>query len=109
MQENGDDCGVFALMFASQLAAGASLQAITPEKIQRLRRYLAYCVLTSRQPQPVMDDVQVGKLQWGMRMKALEMPKPKSLQGKAPCPSLVSKMLLHTMGSAVHHTRISKV
>ena len=34
LQEDLVYCGVFALMFASQLAARAPLQAITPEKIQ---------------------------------------------------------------------------
>lgn len=49
-QDNHDDCGVFAVLFASQLAAGADLHFIQPERTVHFRLYLALCLLEQQQP-----------------------------------------------------------
>lgn len=55
LQSNHDDCGIFSLMFASQLAAGASVHAIVDKRVPEFRLYLAHCLLFNRPPQPLQD------------------------------------------------------
>lgn len=45
-QDNYDDCGVFVLMFASQLAAGnMKLDNITSERAYEFRMFITHCLL----------------------------------------------------------------
>lgn len=53
MQSNHNDCGVFSLMFASQIAAQASVKAIVDKRVPEFRLYLAHSLLSNRPPQPV--------------------------------------------------------
>lgn len=53
-QDNYDDCGVFALMFANQLAKlhliAADLSLIQAMNAQQYRYYIAYCILKNQEP-----------------------------------------------------------
>ena len=55
-QNNFDDCGVFALMFANQLAIGADLNLIQPNRVAQFRIYITLCFLQRLQPGLVLDN-----------------------------------------------------
>ena len=54
-QNNFDDCGVFALLFANQLAIGADLNLIQPNRVAQFRIYITLCFLEQLQPSLVID------------------------------------------------------
>ena len=49
-QANFDDCGVFALLFASQLGASADLYLIKAEHTMQYRFYMALCIMEAQLP-----------------------------------------------------------
>ena len=49
-QGNYDDCGVFALLFASQLGASADLHLIKAEHTMQYRFYMAFCIIKAQLP-----------------------------------------------------------
>ncbi len=51
-QSNFDDCGIFAMMFASQMAVAdaAALHLIKAEHIMQYRFYIAICIIEEKMP-----------------------------------------------------------
>ena len=49
-QGNHDDCGVSALLFASQMGASADLHLIKAEHTMQLRYYVALCIIEAQLP-----------------------------------------------------------
>jgi len=49
-QSNFDDCGVFAIMFMSQLGAAANLGFVQQQYMQECRQHLASCLLQHKPP-----------------------------------------------------------
>ena len=49
-QDNLDDCGVFSLMVASQLATSAGVHLIQPARMPEFRVYIAHCIIKQQAP-----------------------------------------------------------
>lgn len=49
-QDNSNDCGVFALLIASQLGVSAGLRQIRPEHTRQYRAYITWCLAQNQVP-----------------------------------------------------------
>ena len=60
-QTNFDDCGIFAMMFASKLGMSRDLHLIKAEAMQNYRLYIALCIIKDQLPGLLCAGVRVDQ------------------------------------------------